>query len=274
MTGHAIGIDHIGVVGPTLEELARAFAAVGFHVTPRATHEGARTGNHCVMLDGSYLELVSTTPGGTSATLARFLARYAGAHILALRTGEPDEAAARLARAGFPGLSPSASVRALNDHEGPEVGFTLVTPPDPPEGRIHLIRHRDPDVMWQPRFLVHPNGATRLAEVMIACDDPARSAAWFSVVAGLPVSPDPMGGYTLETVGQRLRLVPADAAQALLPMAIPALPWIGVLTLHTADGNAALRRLVACQGIEHEVNDGAIALTCAGVVLRFLPTPL
>lgn len=269
MTAQAVGIDHIGVVGPALEDLERSFAALGFLVTPRATHDGRRTGNHCVMLDGSYLELVSTMPGGSSATLARFLQRYVGVHILALRIADPDAAAARLGRAGFADLAPATSVRALSDTDGTEVGFTLVTPPDLPEGRVHLIRHRDPDVMWQPRFMAHPNGAVRLADIVIATPDPAQTASSFSAIAGRPVAPDPAGGYMLDTGGQRLRFLPP----AVVGYAPPALPWIGVLTLHTADGNDAIRRLVASHAIEHDIKDEAVVVRCAGVVMRFLPSP-
>ena len=92
MSGAARSIDHVGVVGPGLDAMAAMFERAGFVLTPTAAHEGGRTGNRCAMLDGGYIELVATLPGGASATLDRFLARHAGAHILAL--GVDDEAAA------------------------------------------------------------------------------------------------------------------------------------------------------------------------------------
>ncbi|MDQ1300375.1 MAG: hypothetical protein QG637_292 [Chloroflexota bacterium] len=276
MSGQAIGIDHVGVVGPSLDELASAFVAIGFNVTPRATHAGGRTGNHCVMLEDSYLELVATTPGGVSATLAQFLARHAGLHILAFRTENPRAAAERLAIAGWPGLSVSTSTRALNDQEGPEVGFTLVTPPDLPEGRVHLIRHRDSDMMWQPRFLSHPNRATHLAEVIFTSDNPASSAARYSTVAGAAVRPDPLDGYALGAGGQQLRFLSRGAIHTLLPARtdIPRSPCIVAVTLYTSDNNAALRAWLARQGLVHEIRNGVVVLTCLGVVLRFVPSPV
>ena len=126
MNGQATALDHVGIVGPDLACLAAAWTRLGFQLTPLARHEGGRTGNHCVMLDGSYLELVATLPGGTSATLARFLGRYAGIHILAARIDDDAAALVRLARAGFGDLHASHTERALDDSDptSPRVGFS------------------------------------------------------------------------------------------------------------------------------------------------------
>ncbi len=274
MTGRARSLDHVGIVGPDLAALARSFTDLGFHVTPLARHQGGRTANHCVMLDGSYLELVSTIDGGTSATLARFLARYPGIHILALGIDDEDAAIARLARAGLAGLDASRTSRALNDAtaDAPQVAFTLVTPPDPPEGRTHLIRHLTPEVMWQEPLLAHDNHADALVEVLIASGEPAAAAARFSTLAGRPVSPDPVGGYALDLPRGRIRLLPPEALDSLLLAPVPpTLPWIAGLTLRTGDGNASLARRLTDRRIPHERSDDAILLEAAGVTLRFVP---
>ncbi len=269
MSGTARAIDHVGIVGAALAPLAETYVRLGFHVAPAAHHAGGRTGNHCVMLHGSYLELIATLPGGTSATLARFLGRYAGAHVLSLRIDDQQAAAGRLVAAGFPAVEPSATDRALDaaDPDGPRVGFVLLTPPDPPEGRVHLIRHLTPDVMWQDRFLDHPNRARRLAGVEVVVPDPAASAAWFSRLAGRPVVPDPSGGYALPMDGATLRLLPADGGFD------GPLPWIRTLRLTTDDDNDALLRLLTDRDIPHQRDGAGVILRQDDLFLRFDPEP-
>ena len=93
----AVSLDHIGIAGPDLNEMAAAFQALGFHLTPYAVHASGRTGNRCVMFrDGGYLELMAKIPGQSSTTLDRFLTIGPGAHSLALEVEDEKVALARL----------------------------------------------------------------------------------------------------------------------------------------------------------------------------------
>ncbi len=272
MSGAALTLDHVGIVGSDLETLAAAFVRLGFCLTPLARHAGGRTGNRCAMFrDGGYLELVATVNGGISATLDRFLGRYSGVHILALGIGDTTAACERLRRAGID-VHADRSERSTDDSDptAPLVAFALLTPPDPPEGRIHLIHHLTPDAMWQERFLSHPNQAVRLEEAILVAPAPAETAARLSVLAGRPVQPDPAGGYVLSLQTGRLRILsPASWASQHPNRTAPTLPWIGGLTLATADGNAALHRLLTDRGIDHDQSPGLLQVEAAGVVFRF-----
>ena len=161
----------------------------------------------------------------------------------------------RLAKAGLGKREPSLTDRALDESDpaSPRVRFSLLTTPDIPEGRVHLIRHLTPDALWQPRFLDHPNGAQSLASVVIASAEPARTATRLSLRAGRPVRPDPLGGYVLRLTQGAIRILPEDAARSLLPNAVmPVLPCIA--------------------GLEITANISAAAFSdAAGVALRFIP---
>lgn len=273
MTGQAIALDHVGIVGRDLDALVAAFERLGFRLTPLARHAGGRTGNRCIMLRDGYLELLAIMPGGSSATLDRFLARHAGVHILAL--GIPDVAATaeRLRRAGIAaGEDRSERSTDETDPNAPRARFTLLTPPDLPEGRAHLIRHETPEALWQDRFLHHPNQATALREAILCTAQPAEAAARLSRLAGRPVTPDPAGGYALELARGTLRLVPPEAMAALCPgITFPTLPWIGGLTLATADGNASLQRRLGEQGVAYHTSGDTMVVEAGGVALRFRP---
>ncbi len=276
MSGAALTLDHVGIVGADLDALAAVFANLGFALTPLARHAGERTGNRCIMFrDGGYLELVATVNGGTSATLDRFLARYPGIHILALGIDDTTAAAERLRRAGI-NTHADRTERSTDDSDpaAPHVAFDLLTPPDPPEGRVHLIQHLTPDAMWQERFLIHPNQTTRLEEVILVAPVPAETAARLSVLAGRPVLPDPAGGYVLPLKSGHIRILWPESWAILHPgLTAPTLPWIGGLTLTTADGNAALHRLLTDRGIGHDQVPGLLRVEAGGVVLRFRANP-
>lgn len=272
MTSHATGLDHVGVVGRDVAALAAEWERLGFCVTPLARHAGGRTGNRNVMLRFGYIELLSVVDGGSSATLDGFLARYAGIHIVAL--GIDDEAAtlARLRRAGFAQAALSQTDRAVDDADltGPRARFALVTTPGSPEGRIHLIRHLTPEVLWQDRFLQHPNHATALEDVMLLVAEPEVTAAFLSRLAGRPVVPDPAGGYALDLPRGPVRVLHAGALGAIFPgVAAPAEPWIAGVTLRTDDGNTALRRWLQDRGVAFRTMGDSLLLQAGGAVLRF-----
>ena len=276
----AAALDHVGVVGRDLAVLAEEFAALGFTLTPLARHAGGRTGNRCIMLRGSYIELLAVLPGGASATLERFLARYAGIHILALGIDDVAAARERLRRAGLEAAA-SETERLVDDADpaGPRARFTLLTPPDLPEGRVHLVRHAASEALWQPRFLGHANHAVALAELLVVAAVPAETAARLSRISGRPVLPDPAGGYALGLPTGRVRMLPPEAFAAVLPGAeppalpggtSPVLPWIAGLVVATDDDNAALRAILDARGFRHRVADGAVVVQAGGIWLRFV----
>jgi hypothetical protein len=271
---HAKALDHVGVVGRDVVALAAEFELLGFCLTPLARHAGGRTGNRNVMLRRGYIELLSVVDGGSSATLDGFLARYAGIHILSLGIADETAALARLHRAGFVQVALSHTDRAVDDTDpaGPRARFTLITTPDRPEGRVHLIRHETPEALWQARFLHHPNHASALEEVVLAVAEPAATVAWLSRLAGRPVVEDAAGGYVLDQPRGRVRILPPGALGAVFPdVAVPVLPWIAGITLSTDDANAALRHWLRDRAIPFRAAGDALLVQAGGVTLRFRP---
>jgi hypothetical protein len=270
----ATALDHVGVVGRDVAMLAAEFERIGFCLTPLARHAGGRTGNRNVMLRQGYIELLSVVDGGSSATLDGFLARYAGIHILSLEIDDETATLARLRRAGFAQAVLSHTDRAVDDADpaGPRARFTLVTTPDTPEGRVHLIRHLTPEVLWQERFLHHANRATALEDVVLAVAEPAETAARLSRLAGRPVVPDAAGGYALDLPRGRARMLPAGSLGSVFPdVAVPVLPCIAGITLRTDDANAALQRWLEDRTIPFRAAGDALLVQAGGVALRFRP---
>ena len=284
---HAQGLDHVGIAGPDLFALAAIYERLGFLLTPLARHSGKRTpdgpvvpfgtGNRCIMLRQGYLELIAIVdPGAFSNTLDRFLARYAGIHILALDVADADSNLARLHRAGFavPGIAYLERPVDDADPTGPRAKFARLPLPDAPEGRIQLIQHLTREAIWQERFMTHPNGAVALADVVLAVADPAEAAARFSRLAGQAVVPDPVGGFALDLPRGRVRLVPAAALEKIFPGVVaPVLPYVAGISLQTSDQTAGITRIAAAQGIATRAAPGGVLVppeAAGGAALRFL----
>ena len=272
--GVATGVDHVGIVGADLETLAQQFSGLGFRVTRRATHASGRTANRCVMLrGGSYLELMATVPGKTSATLDRFLARGPGAHILALEVDDEVAALERLQRAG---VTAEASMTERDaDRQVGKARFALIVPPDPPEGRMLLIRHLTRDLLWRPDNVDHPNHAVALAEVVYASDTPADTMTRWSRLAGRAAEPDELGGYRISLARGVLRFLPRAAAGKLFPGATGngALFGLTIAVRNTFTGSTpgalpARRRVGDAQA--HRDLARTTAIDAGGVALRFL----
>jgi hypothetical protein len=244
-----VTLDHVGVVGQDLGALAAQYEGLGFTLTPRAVTGDGRIENRCIMLRQGYLELMALAPGGSSATLSRMLARYTGAHIIALAVDDMASSAERLRRAGFVCSGVEFSERTIDatDPAALRAHFAHLPVPTQPEARINLIHHLTPALLWQERFLRHSNHAVALKEVVLAVAAPAESAARFSRLAGCLAVPDVEGGYALTLPRGRIRLLPPDAFAA----PPPAIPSIISIRLRTDDAAKSITRLLAATAIPH-----------------------
>ncbi|WP_291299209.1 VOC family protein [Elioraea sp.] len=255
----ATTLDHVGIAGRDLDALADAYAALGFTLTPFAQHHApgadgvARpigTGNRCAMLRQGYLELIAVVdPALPSNTLDRFLTRYEGLHIIAFGI---DDAEAELARLRADGIAIPGIAWLERPVDTPEGGrtarFARLPLPEAPEGRIQLIRHLTPELLWQPGLLDHPNHAVSLIETVLAVEDPDAVAARLGQLAGSP--PRAEGDDRVVAMGEgRLRVVAQAAVGRLFPgLAVPCLPFIAGLVIGTDDGAASIARLAAGRG--------------------------
>jgi hypothetical protein len=261
----AVALDHVAVAARDLPPLVAAFERLGFALSPLSRQSGPLapggpvtlfgTANRCAFLRHGYIELLGVQdPALHWNGLDRFLARYAGLHIVALAMQDEQANLARLRRTGIdvPGIS---RLQRPVEPGGPIAHFARLPLPDAPEGRLQLIRHLSADLVWDARWMGHRNRADALTEVILAAEPAAESAVRFARLAGLPLVPDPAGGYLLELPGAAgaagpnapairtaIRVLEPEALPRVLPgIAIPALPFIAGMVVRTADGNAAIR---------------------------------
>lgn len=248
-------LDHLAHFVPDLEAAAAALDRLGFIVTPRtpqmnALADGtlvpAGTANRCVMLEEGYLEFltpVSDTP--LSARMQAALNRGTGLHLICFGDADADDARSRLDEAGFAPDPPVRLRRRVGLAEGGEgeLRFEVIrVPPEAmAEGRIQYVVHHTPDLLWQERWLDHPNGALALSEVVLVVADPVRRAERYAAFTGC--SQRAVEGGAVIGLGRgRVILVSPERWNAICPGEfIPDLPWIAGYGLRVADVDRATR---------------------------------
>jgi hypothetical protein len=241
-------LDHIAHWVPDRAAAESELRRLGFAPTPfseqftRAAPDAAPvsagTGNHCAMLDRGYLEFlapIGDTPN--AASLRRGMARYTGAHLIAFGTLDPGAAHARLTREGFEPLPAVALEREIGTPQGTgRARFAVVRTPAGAmeEGRVQFVEQRTPELLWQARWLEHPNSAYALMRVHLCVADPAEAAARFARYTGLAVA-SLDGAPGLATSRGDLVFRDAVGTRAALGVEPPCVPWIAGATLACRD---------------------------------------
>jgi Glyoxalase-like domain len=240
-----IFLDHVGHFVRDPEAASHALARAGFAPTPASVQtnpdpaggaaQPTGTGNVTAMLARGYIEVLfkaADTPLGRELDDA--MGRYVGIHLAAFAVADAAKAHRRLAGSGFRMRALIDMARPVDTVAGPgTAAFTLVrlSPGEMPEGRIQYLTHRTEAMVWQPRWLSHPNGALALASVMIAVLDPDEAAQRFTRFTGRSARAATLG-QIIDLDRGRIDLVRSEAFARLLPeVMIRALPFIGAYTI-------------------------------------------
>ncbi len=241
-------LDHIAHWVPDPAAAAADLAALGFCVTPFSAQcigdppVPAGTGNHCVMLEGGYLEFLAPLADTQNAAVLRAgMARYTGVHLVAFGTADPVGDHARLQAAGFAPLDPVALSRPIETPDGfRQARFTVVRtkPGAMEEGRVQFVEQHTPDFLWQRRWLRHENGAIRLKRVEICVADPQAAVLRYAAYTGLAPSRIHDWPGLATSRGALVFRDPAETEKRL-SVAPPCLPWIAGYALATPPGRAA-----------------------------------
>jgi hypothetical protein len=238
--GDEIFLDHVGHFVGDAQAASRALVRCGFAPTPisiqvDADPDGSSrptgTGNVTAMFPRGYLEvLFKTSDTPLSRELDAAVARHAGLHLIAFAVAQTDQASQQLARAGFPVRGVTHMQRPVETATGTRnAAFTIarVEPGAMPEGRIQMLTHHTEAVVWQERWLSHPNTATGLLDVVIAVAEVAEAARRFARFTGREATPTPAGGALIRLDRGGVNLVSHDLATVRLPeVTITSLPFI------------------------------------------------
>jgi catechol 2,3-dioxygenase-like lactoylglutathione lyase family enzyme len=244
MNRHLAGIDHAIVAVRDLERARATYQRLGFALTPQGRHGGRGTGNHCVMFEHDYLELLGVVDrAAPTAGVETFLAEGEGPFAVALRSDDPEATYAAWQEAG---LRPAA----VADFErlmpaGDRLRFKNVELAAEATGGVPLFACAalTPELMREATWLEHPNGARGIDSVTIVVDDPAGYAQAMGAVFGRTHLTDTDDTLAVHTGSGVLLLVTPDDLEVMHPELETVLaegrPTIAALTLLVHDPDAA-----------------------------------
>jgi hypothetical protein len=235
-----IFLDHVGHFVRDPEAASRALIRAGFAPAPVSVQTATDaagvtsltgTGNVTAMFARGYIEtLFKTADTPIGRELERAMTRYRGVHLMAFAVAHAASMHGRLAASGFR-VRPLVKFQRPVD-TGTDAGtaaFTVarVEPGEMPEGRIQALTHHTESMVWQPRWLSHPNGALGLTSVTIVVADVSEAAARFARFTARAANPAPFG-QAIQLDRGRVELATPEAFTQMFPeIAIPSLPFIG-----------------------------------------------
>lgn len=162
MTLH-LPVDHLVVLVADLDAARAAFCDAGFNPTPITRHsEAMGTANSCIMLEGSYIELmgiVADTPANEG--WRTLLEAGPGLKGFALASDDIAATAAALAAKQID----AEPMRHFSRETGQgELRFSVIRLPRDLTPGLQCIfcQHHTPDLLWTEADKRHPNGAQRI----------------------------------------------------------------------------------------------------------------
>jgi len=202
-------LDHVVIdVRDRIDEAMRRFASLGFQLTPRGHHTLGSV-NHLAMFAADYLELLGFGEGGATRTeIARF---PTGLNGLVFKTSDADSVHRHAKAAALPVLPVQAFSRPVALGGATRDARFRTTRLDPDKiamGRVYFCEHQTPDLVWRPEWQAHPNGALAIARVVVATDDPGRTAALFRDLFGGDAVTERDGRQVMTTGTAQVELTP------------------------------------------------------------------
>ena len=203
----ATTFHHLGLITRDMDTTIARYEQLGFFFTPLSLPriilqpgqppEPFGAGNRTAIFEENYLEVLahtdlglwnSTTPQQRGPyNLDVPLARYEGLHVMHFGTDDLAGLHSRLAAQDVTCTDIRPFERNVETPSGPQMmkAQAFSFPPQAnPEGLIQVAQHLTPELVLQPRFMHHPNGARLVTESIVCASDPESYARKYSLYTG------------------------------------------------------------------------------------------
>jgi len=170
-------VDHVLILVRELASSKEIFERLGFFVTERGTHtKHLGTGNHCIMLQDDYFELLGiVAPTEKNETYRSLLQKREGLMGFALATQDAEANYHAFKAHGF-AIDPVREYGRPVELDGrqEQVSFkSAFISDDPIAGPVTFFcEHKTPHLIWHSAWQSHPNTATGIASLTVVDDDP------------------------------------------------------------------------------------------------------
>jgi hypothetical protein len=266
MGGPVVGIDHVIIAVRDLDRVGMTWTRLGFALTPRGRHLQRGTANYCIMFARDYVELLGIVdPAQDLGGVDAFLARGEGIRSVAFASDAGDGTAAALTRRGLhPGAARDLArqVELAEETIVPRFRLVALPPEETPGLDAFFCQHLTPELMRQPAWLAHPNGAVGVRGVTVLVEATAPLRPAYEKLLGPAAVNETDDVLTVHAGEHRIMFATPDDFSALYPEVTPAraptLPSIAVLTLASRDVELTLDHLTQWQVPYEALADGAV----------------
>jgi len=225
------GIDHTLVGVRDLEAARVTWRRLGFTVTPRGRHIGWGTGNYCIMFPSDYVELLGIVDPTRFLNRLDSLLETRGEGFLGLAFAA---ASSSDVFAAFPDVTqpPKDLGRLLELPEGdvtPRFSLVHFNPEATPGLSTFSCTHLTPELLRNPEWLDHPNGAVGLEGVTIAIPDPVALGPAYAALFGQSAIRSGQGRLEVRIGRHTLRFLSLDRLSRRYPGVAPSASVMTVL---------------------------------------------
>lgn len=172
-----LAVDHVLILVRDLASSKEIFERLGFFVTERGTHtKFLGTGNHCIILQDDYFELLGVVaPTEKNEAYRSLLQEREGLIGFALATRDAEANYDAFKAHGFT-INPAREYGRPVEVDGrqEQVAFkSAFISDDPVTGPVTFFcEHMTPHLIWHSPWQSHPNTATGIASLTVVGDDP------------------------------------------------------------------------------------------------------
>ena len=242
-------LHHLGIISRDMEAAVKQYERLGFLFTPLTipripiepggNPEPIGAGNRCAIFRNNYLEMLGVVDSNRWASITpeqrgpfdldEPLQRYEGLHVLHLGTEDLNLVRSRLQKSGLHPSGIRPFQRLMDTPDGPKMmrARSLSFPHGSnPEALLQIAQHETPELVLQPRYMKHPNGAVSITGVIVCVQDPDRVAEKYGLYSGQPVH----RSDTLRVIDlgkSRIIVVSPDHLREVLPEhTAPTIPFL------------------------------------------------
>jgi catechol 2,3-dioxygenase-like lactoylglutathione lyase family enzyme len=295
MTTNATDFHHVGLITHDMDKTIERYERLGFSFTPLSTPriplspggppEPIGAGNRTAILETNYLEVLAHTDLGLWDSITPEqrgpydldvpLARYEGMHVMHFATDDIAAFRDRLLADGVTCSEVRSFEREVDTPDGQQMMHAAVfsfPPPANPEGLIQVAQHLTPELVLQPRFMKHANGARRVTESIVCASDPEEFARKYGRYAGVEHTSDAAGHFRVDFGGaSRITVLSPEHVGDIVPGGVaPADPSLVGFVVRVADLDT-VGRLLAANGVPYQEHQGRLVVSaedaCGSAVL-------
>ncbi|QBD74670.1 VOC family protein [Ktedonosporobacter rubrisoli] len=268
-------LNHVGLLVSDVHAAVARYEQLGFQFAPLshvkvAFEAGSEpidigSGKQDAIFEKNFLEIAGVTEPEIWNKLNKAqrgyfdidgaLKRYQGLHILYFGTDNLEAVHKRLVTHGLS----SSAIGHLNRKVETPVGEQILHAKMLHTGQVSIAQHENPEVLLQPRYMHHRNGAKLLTECIVCTPDPAELAATYArFTSHHSQQRDQL--HIVDLGFSRVVVVAPDDLGKVIPGCTPpSLPFLAGFTVAT-ENLAQTRTLLAGNTIPFQEHDGRLLI--------------